>query len=244
MMPALELGGLAIPTKPLLLLLGFYLTLWIGGKGVMALGMDEDVVWNWGVIAALSGLLIGRLAHALRYPRAYLDAPLSLLSPRLTGFLPEAFIVGGMLVGYLYLRRRGVSLARFADGVTPGLIVGWAFYALANFLAGDAYGQPTQVPWAVDMWGALRHPTQVYEMLAALLTLLWLFGRPAPRGEGIWAWRLLFAYGLSRLIIEGFRGDSALIAGVRVYQVVALALALLALWGLSRHAPRSDETAV
>lgn len=243
MMPVLQLGSLALPTKPLLLLLGFYLTLWIGGKGVMALGIDEDTVWTWGIVSALAGLVVGRLAYAVRYPRAYLDAPLSLLSPRLNGFLPEAFVVGGILAGYLYLRRRRVSLPRFVDGIVPGLIVGWAFYALANFLAGDAYGMPTNVPWAVEMWGGLRHPTQLYEMFAALLTLVWLFARPSPRGEGIWGWRLLLAYGLSRLVIDGFRADSVLLpGGFRAYQVVGLVLALVALWGLSRYAAPARAT--
>ena len=242
MMPVLQLGGLALPTKPLLLLLGFYVALWIGGKGVMTLDIDEDVAWNWGIVSVLSGLVIGRLTHVALYPRAYLDAPLSLLTPRLTGFVPEAFIVGGLLAGFLYLYRRRVPLPKFIDGITPGLVVGWAFYALANFLAGDAYGAPTSVPWAVEMWGALRHPTQLYEMVAALLTLLWLFARPVPRGQGLWGWRLLFGYSLSRLIIEGFRGDSVLLAGgIRAYQIVALILALVALWGLSRHAPRASD---
>ena len=242
MMPVIQLGSLAIPTKPLLLLLGFYMVLWIGGKGLMTLGMDEDLAWNWGIITAVAGLIIGRLAYAARYPAAYLEAPLSLFSPRLAGFMPEAFVIGGLLVGYLFLRWRRVPLARFVDGMTPGLVVGWAFYALANFLAGDAYGTPTHVPWAVEMWGAPRHPTQLYEMMAALITLLWILARPVPRGEGRWGWRLLLGYSLSRLIIEGFRADSVLLpGGIRAYQMVALLLALVAVWGLSRYAPRASD---
>lgn len=242
MMPVIQLAGLAIPTKPLLLLLAFYVTLWIGGKGVLSLGIDEDVVWNWGVISAISGLIIGRLAYAIRYYNAYVGAPLSILSPRLNAFLPEAFFVGGILVGYLYLRRKHIPIAPFVDGLVPGLLVGWALYALANFLAGDAYGAPTNVPWAVEMWGALRHPAQLYEMVAVLLTIGWLFARPAPRGKGIWGWRLLLAYSLSRLIIEGFRGDSVLLpGGFRLYQILALVGALIALWELSRYAPAAPS---
>ncbi len=245
MMPVIQLAGLAIPTKPLLLLLAFYVVLWIGGKGASSLGIDEDIVWNWGVITGIAGLAIGRLAYVVRYYQAYVNSPLSILSPRLNAFLPEAFAVGGILVGYAYLRRKRIPVATFVDGIVPGLIVGWAIYALANFLAGDAYGVPTSMPWAVDMWGARRHPTQLYEMLAVLITLIWLFAKPAPRGKGIWGWRLLLAYSLSRLIIEGFRGDSVLLpGGFRLYQILALLGTLIALWGLSRYAPPSPTPAL
>ncbi len=245
MMPVLQLGPLALPTKPLLLLVGFYFALWIGGKGALALGLDEDLVWTWGIVAAAGGLILGRITYVAVHYEAYANAPLSALSPRLGDLQPEMVIVGGILSGYLYLRRRKVDIPRFLDSVVPGLIVGWAFYALANFMAGDAYGTITNMPWAIELWGAPRHPTQLYELLAALITLVWMLGRPVPRGEGLWAWRLLLAYGTSRLIIEGFRGDSVLLpGGFRLYQIVALGLVLIALWGLSRHAPSEPRMAV
>lgn len=242
MMPVLQLGPLALPMKPLILLLGFYLTLWIAGKGALALEMDEDMVWTWGIVTAIAGLIIGRVVYVILHYQAYAGAPLSALSPRLSALQPEAVVIGGILVGYAYLRRRNVNIPRFVDSIVPGLIVGWAFYALANFMAGDAYGAPTSLPWAIELWGAPRHPTQLYEMIAALATLVWILGRPVPRGQGLWGWRLLLAYSISRLIIEGFRGDSVLLpGGFRLYQIVALVLALVALWGLSRHAPAEHQ---
>lgn len=244
MYPVIELGRLALPTKPLLLLVGLYFVLWLGSRSASLLGIHGDIVWNWGLLSVLGGLVIGRAAYALRYPQAYLASPLSLLSPRPASFLPEAAVLGGLVVGALYLRRYRVPLAAFADAMAPALTLGWALYALANFLAGDAYGTPTDVPWAVEMWGAPRHPVQLYEMGAALLTTIWLIGRPAPRGRGLWGWRLLLAYGLTRLLLEPWRGDSVLLpGGFRLYQLVGLALALLALWGLSRSAPSARDLA-
>ncbi len=238
MLPNLPLGPLSLPTKPLLLLLGFYLVLWLGSKGVESLGIDGDHVWNWGVISVLTGLVVGRIAYVLRYPQVYIQSPLSLLSPRLSAFVPEIAIIGGLLGGYVYLRRKRIPLGAFVDGLVPALVFGWAIYALANFMAGDAYGRPSTLPWAVEMWGETRHPVQLYEMFAAFLTLLWLFSRPSPRGKGLWGWKFLLAFSLSQLFLDAFRGHSPLIAGgYRVVQIIALLGALLALWGLAQHAP-------
>ncbi len=238
MIPTIPLGPLSLPTKPVLILIGFYVVLWLGSKGAESLGIDGDHVWNWGVVSALSGLVLGRIAYALRYPQAYLLSPLSLISPRLSAFVPEVALLGGLAVGYIYLRRKHIPLGPFVDAVTPALVFGWAIYALANFLAGDAYGRESTLPWAIEMWGAQRHPVQLYEMAAALLTLIWLFARPAPRGKGIWGWKLLLAYSLSRLFLEAFRADSMTVAGgYRVVQIMALIGGLIALWGLAQHAP-------
>ena len=243
MLPNIPLGGLSLPTKPLLVLLGFYFVLWLGSKSAESLGIDGDHVWNWGFMSAVGGLVLGRVAYALRYPQAYLNSPLSLFSPRLSAFIPSVALIGGLLIGYVYLYRKRIPLGSFVDALVPGLTLGWAIYALANFMAGDAYGAPSNVPWAVNMWGEMRHPVQLYEMAAALLTTLWLFGRPAPRGKGIWGWKLLLAYSLTHLFIDGFRGDSYLIMnGYRLSQFLALGGMLLALWGLSRHAPSAAQT--
>lgn len=242
MYPVLEIGRLALPTKPLVLLAALYLVLWLGSRSARTLEIDGELVWNWGFLSVLGGLVVGRLAYAARYPQAYIASPLSLLSPRPTAFLPVAAVIGGLVLGYLYLRRRRVPLGPFVDALAPALALGWAAYALANFLAGDAYGTVTDVLWAVEMWGARRHPVQLYEMAAALLTTVWLLWRPAPRGRGLWGWRLLLAYGLTRLLLDAWRGDATILpGGWRLGQIVGLALALSALWALSRAAPSAGQ---
>ncbi len=239
MLPIISLGGLSLPTKPLLLLLGFYLVLWLGSKSAESLGLDGDHVWNWGFISAIGGIILGRLAYAARYPQAYLNSPLSLLSPRLGSFVPIVALVGGLLAGYAYLRRQHISLGVFVDALAPGLTLGWAMYALANFMAGDVYGTPTSLPWGVEMWGERRHPLQLYELTAALITTVWLFTHPAPRGKGIWGLRLLFAYSVTHLFLEAWRGDSTLVfGGYRLEQILALLGALIALGGLAYLAPK------
>ncbi len=242
MMPVFSLGGLSIPAKPFILLIGYYIALWLGSKGAESLGIDGDHVWNGGFLSAVGGLVVGRLAYAIRYPQVYLRDPLALVSPRLSTFVPWAAVLGGVLIGYVYVRRHGIPLGRFVDAITPALVLLWGIVALANLFAGDAYGEVTHLPWGVEMWGAVRHPTQLYDLIGAVLTLFWLFLKPSPRGQGIWGWRLLFAYSTWRLLIEAFRGDSVTVwGGYRLWQLVALVGALVALGALARIAPSSRE---
>ena len=242
MMPVFSLGGLSIPAKPLILLLGFYVALWLGSKGAESLGIEGDHVWNCGFLSAVGGLLVGRLAYAARYPSVYIPDPLALLSPRLSTFVPWAAVLGGILTCFVYLRRHRIHLGRFVDAITPALVLLWGALALANLFAGDAYGEVTTVPWGIEMWGAVRHPTQLYDMLGAVATLFWLFLKPSPRGRGIWGWRLLFAYSTWHLFIDAFRGDGAVVwGGYRLAQVLGLMGALIALAALASMAPLARE---
>jgi phosphatidylglycerol:prolipoprotein diacylglycerol transferase len=117
--------------------------------------------------------------------------------------------------------------------------IGIAFSHLAS---GAAFGEETNIPWAIEQWGALRHPTQGYEIIASVLTLaLILIQKPSIRP----GYEFLFFVALtstSQLIIEGFRGDSTLIlGGLRAEQITAWVILLVAFIGLD-HQKRFDPT--
>jgi phosphatidylglycerol---prolipoprotein diacylglyceryl transferase len=63
------------------------------------------------------------------------------------------------------------------DLIAPFLPLGMAIGRLGNFLAADAYGLPTSVPWAVYQAGAFRHPVQLYELVLDLVLFAFLYRR-------------------------------------------------------------------
>ena len=89
-----------------------------------------------------------------------------------------ATLVGGLAGGYIAIvlteRALGVTLCT-GDLIAPFLPLGQAIGRLGNFLAGDAYGLPTSLPWGVYQAGAYRHPVQIYELILdlALFAYLW-----------------------------------------------------------------------
>jgi phosphatidylglycerol---prolipoprotein diacylglyceryl transferase len=106
----------------------------------------------------------------------------------------------------------------FAPGIALGHVIG----RIGCVFAGCCFGRPTDVPWAITFHneyaqqnvgtplGVPLHPTQLYEAGAELLILAILLvtekrGRPFP-GRTFWSY-ILF-YGVSRFIIEFYRGDA------------------------------------
>ena len=105
-------------------------------------------------------------------------------------------------------------------------------------LSGEAFGVPTDLPWGITLFGATRHPTQLYFALAALLSLgvLWRVARRRPL-RGTLTAAYLGLQGMTLLLVEALRADSLLLpAGVRAGQVFGLVLVLLALIWMRRQA--------
>jgi prolipoprotein diacylglyceryltransferase len=136
-----------------------------------------------------------------------------------------------MVVAWIYGRRKGLPFWSTLDALAPGL----AFFGIAlgfsHLASGDAFGSPSSVPWAISLWGETRHPTQVYEILLALLIFfaIWrLKGWETFPGFTFLSW-LAMAAGC-RLFLEAFRGDSVIIFGaLRGAQVISLVLLVAAL---------------
>jgi phosphatidylglycerol:prolipoprotein diacylglycerol transferase len=119
---------------------------------------------------------------------------------------------------------------------------------LANFVNGELWGRPTDVPWGVVFpdpraGGVPRHPSQLYE--AALeglllgLVMLWLARRPRrPEEAGRLAGAFLVGYALSRFLVEFVREPDPqlgyLLGGFTMGQLLSLPMLALGLLLLAR----------
>jgi phosphatidylglycerol:prolipoprotein diacylglycerol transferase len=89
-------------------------------------------------------------------------------------------LFGGLIGGYVAVTvtERLMQVDRCTgDLIAPFLPLGQAIGRLGNFLAGDAYGMPSSLPWSVYQAGAFRHPVQIYELLLDLVLFAFLFRR-------------------------------------------------------------------
>lgn len=241
MYPVLNLGGAALQLRGLLLLLGFWAALAVAEHFARRRGIDGDIVWNAGLLG-LGGAIVGaRLAYVAQNLALYRDAPLAVLSLSLQSLAWTEGLLVGALIAYIYLQRTALPLADLLDAAAPGVALFAAAAAVGALLSGDAYGTRSTLPWAIFLWNDLRHPVQGYEALAALgalgLLAWWWPRAPYPGWVALVGTALLAA---GRLVIERFRADPATVAGgVRVAQLWALALLLVALWALSRCAAQA-----
>ncbi len=243
MFPILQIGPLAVRTSGLLLLLGAYLGLSLAERRLPKNGPTADQLYNLVFLCLFSGVVGARLAFAFQNPNLFRTAPLNLLSTDPTLLDPFAGFATALLTALIYGQRRGLSLLPTLDALTPALAVMAVFISLANLASGKAFGTPTSLPWGIELWGAKRHPVQVYESIATGIILAWIWrkaGSALPPGRLF----LLFvsASAGARLFLEAWRGDSALLpGGVRTAQVLAWGVLAVSLWVLNRqqsHPPR------
>lgn len=249
MLPILQIGPLAIQTPGLILLLGLWLALSLSERAAARLGLNPNLIYNLTFAALIGGLLGARLGYVARYPEAFAASPASLISPN-PGLLDAwGGLTGAALVALIYGQRKGLRLWPTLDALTPGLAVLGVALGLANLASGAAFGAVTGLPWGIELWGATRHPAQIYASLAAalILLLLWpggkLFRRLNEIAPGVifWAFSTLSAF--SRLLLETWRGDSVLVlGGVRQAQIVAWLVLALSLWAMGRLFQQSRGT--
>ncbi|MFQ5616925.1 MAG: prolipoprotein diacylglyceryl transferase [Anaerolineales bacterium] len=244
MYPYLPIGPFLLQLPGLALLVGVWLGISLSEKVARKQKLNASEVYNLVFYGLVAGLVGARLAYAARYLSAYLDAPLSLFALNPSTVSPY----GGLLIGFgaatLYGWRKKLPLRPTLDALTPGLAAFMVLFAAANFLSGNAFGAPTDLPWAIYLWDAYRHPTQVYEFLLALgvFAIAWRWPIAKP-GSGV---NFLVFVGLtaaSRLFLEAFRGDSLLLAGgLRAAQVISLVILMACLWLMRVWTTREETT--
>lgn len=245
MLPILQVGPLAIQLPGLLLLAG----VWVGSsvieKQARRLRLPVTALSNMVFIGLVAGLLGARLWYVARYLNVYMDNPLSLLSLNPTTLAPAEGMLSGLLVALIYSQRKGLPLWATLDALAPGLAVFTVAYGFADLASGDAFGAPNDLPWSIDLWGARRHPSQIYEILLAGLIFAAIrevgLRPPFPfTGFLFLAWAVLAA--ASRLFLEAFRGDSVIVLGtLRLPQLVSLSVLLGAMLAMHLRA-RSRES--
>lgn len=242
MLPILQIGPLAVQLPGLLLILGVWVGSLLAERASARQGISPHHLNNlifYGLIAAVVG---ARLGYALRYLPLYLEQPLGLISLNPSTLSAGEGMVAGALMSLVYGRRHGLSLWPTLDALAPGLAGFSLFLGGAHLASGDAFGAPASVPWAIMLWGEARHPTQLYEVVAAAIGLAAAlrFSRTETiAGFTFLAWSAIYA--AASLLIGGFRGDSLLIlGGLRQGQVMAWFALLLALLGLHLNASRAS----
>ena len=236
---AFRLGPLAVHWYGLMYLVGFSLAWLLGrwrikhGKSSLAPRDLEDIIF-FGVLGAVLG---GRLGYVLFYkPAYYLSHPLEIFYLWEGGMAFHGGLLGVAIALALFARKRSMGFLEVGDNVAPLIPLGLAAGRLGNFINGELWGRPTDLPWGMVFPqagdGIARHPSQLYQMGLeglALFVLVWCFAhRPRPAGQVTAVF--LMGYGAFRFLAEftrepdGFLG--LLAAGLSMGQWLSLPMVL------------------
>jgi phosphatidylglycerol---prolipoprotein diacylglyceryl transferase len=209
----LELGPLKIRWYSLGYLAGILIGWWYLLKlldrpgAPMARRHADDMVFY----ATLGIILGGRLGYVLFYrPEFYFNDPVQILRIWDGGMSFHGGVIGTTL-GILWLaRKHKLDWLRVHDYVACCSPFGIFLVRLANFVNGELWGRPTEVPWAIVFpagGDAPRHPSQLYEAglegILLFIVLWFLFWRTDARYQpGKLVGAFLLVYGLSRFLVE------------------------------------------
>jgi phosphatidylglycerol---prolipoprotein diacylglyceryl transferase len=245
---AISIGPVAIRWYALAyivgLLIGWRYCLALAGRPPHLVGrqdVDDFLVW-----ATLGVVLGGRLGYVLFYmPSHYAAHPLDALYVWHGGMSFHGGALGVTIAIIFFTRARKTPLFAFSDIITEAIPIGLFFGRIANFINGELYGRPTQVPWAMIFpnGGAIpRHPSQLYEAACEgilLFLLLFIAERlGARRRPGTVTGLFLAGYAAARMAGEVFREPDAqlgfLVFGTTMGQLlsipVLMAGILIILW--------------
>jgi phosphatidylglycerol---prolipoprotein diacylglyceryl transferase len=245
--PLLQLGPLNLSTGGLLLLLAAVAAFQLVVRAADRRGGSAlvDRVEAAFLPVALGALLGGRLWYGLFNWDLYGPNPALFVAPRIADLAWPGALLGGALAGWLWARARSDEPLALADSAALALPAAHAIASVGLLLSGEAFGQATDLPWGVALFGAVRHPTQLYYALAALVswTLLARLER-SGLAPGLLFAAYLGLHGASLLLVEALRADPLLLpGGVRAGQVLGLGgvvLALLAYRGTTRGSSAGD----
>jgi len=234
---AFEIFGLEIRWYGIFIATAFLVGTLIALREARRRGMDEELIIDLLLFAVPAALIGARLHYVIFSWDLYRDNPMEVFNIRGGGLAIHGGIIAAVLVGIIFSRVRGVSFWQLADIAAPSIILGQAIGRWGNYTNQEAYGRPTDLPWAITINGERVHPTFFYESLWNFLVFLFLlwYRKHKAKNDGEVFLLYIILYSLGRFFIEGLRIDSLMLGPIRVAQLISLVSILIALFFLYRR---------
>jgi phosphatidylglycerol:prolipoprotein diacylglycerol transferase len=251
-----KIGNFEVTTFGLMMMLSFIFAGLVLARQFRRYGLDEEVASSMVLYGAIGGLLGAKIYYAILF-RSWAD-----LFSR-AGLVWYGGLIGGFLACSWLIRRHKIDYYTAADAAAPALSIGYALGRVGCFLVGDDYGRPTEAWYGIAFpkgappttagilrrefgvnvdpsipdWQVLRvHPTQLYEVAAALVMFAVLMAvnrRPHKRGL---AWGLfLIMLGIERFLVEMVRAkDDRFLGPFTVAQLISVLLVIAGTYFVAR----------
>ncbi|PLY12118.1 MAG: prolipoprotein diacylglyceryl transferase [Desulfuromonas sp.] len=239
-----SVGPLAVRWYGLMYLVGF-----IAAYNIMLslaryrqLSIDKDDIADFLFYGVLGVVLGGRLGYTIFYNSDYyLHHPLEIFYVWQGGMSFHGGFLGVIVACALFCLRRRIEILSFADILATATPIGLGCGRIGNFINGELWGRPTDLPWGMVFAGGglvPRHPSQIYQALlegVVLFTVLWWLHRRRVR-SGVPCFMFFLLYGVFRFVVEFVREPDAhlglLWGGMSMGQWLSMPMMLIGSLGL------------
>ncbi|WP_411287268.1 prolipoprotein diacylglyceryl transferase [Phenylobacterium sp.] len=205
--------------------------------------IDDLILW-----VTLGVIVGGRLGHVLFYtPSLIWTDPIEIVKVWNGGMSFHGGAIGVFVALILYAWRNAIDVWRLGDLTAAAVPIGLFFGRIANFINGELWGRPTDLPWGVIFPGSgdgvPRHPSQLYEAalegLVLFLVLLWAtHGPKLLNRRGVVMGMFTAGYGLIRVAVETVREPDTYLSdfplGLTMGMMLSIPMIAFGLWLIVR----------
>lgn len=229
---AIEIGPISIRWYAILINAGIVIGILLSRKLAKRQGLNPDTAYDIIIFALPAGIVGARLYYVLFNLPYYLDYPREIFKIWHGGLAIHGGLILGVFVGYIYTKYKNIDFLMWADVAGPGVAIAQAIGRWGNYVNEEAYGYVTDLPWAIYVDGAYRHPTFFYESLwNIILTVLLIYATHKLyeyKGQIITSYAI--GYSVGRFWIEALRTDSLMLGSFRVAQLISVAIIIISIF--------------
>ncbi|EDN67624.1 Prolipoprotein diacylglyceryl transferase [Beggiatoa sp. PS] len=208
-----QLGPFKVHWYGMMYLIGFGFAWWLGLQrakrphAILTAAQISDLAF-YGAVGVVLG---GRLGYILFYDFSnYLASPLAIFKVWHGGMSFHGGLIGVLVAMWLYARKIHCRFFEVTDFLAPLVPLGLGAGRIGNFINGELWGRPTDLPWGMifpHVDNLPRHPSQLYQAAfegIVLFIILWLFSK-RPRPTMAVSGLFLICYGIFRFLMEFVR---------------------------------------
>lgn len=227
---AFTIAGIDIRWYGILIGVAFLLAIYISYLRAPRFGIVQDDILDLTIFLIPCSIIGARAYYVIFSYDNYRGNFIQMLNLRAGGLAIHGGIIAGVIVSYIVAKRKKIKFSNLADLIMPQVALAQAIGRWGNFFNSEAHGGPTNLPWAITVYGEKVHPTFLYESIWCFFIFIFLiFLSNKIKFNGQIALLYAMLYSFERFWVERLRTDSLMIGQFRQAQVLSLVVFILAL---------------
>ncbi|MEO0102802.1 MAG: prolipoprotein diacylglyceryl transferase [candidate division WOR-3 bacterium] len=236
----LRIGSFNIYSYGLMLFLAFLVGIKLTASRAKKFGVKEELISNLALYILFGAIIGSRLLYVLLHWDEFANDIVGIFAfwrGGLGGLMFFGGLLGGLLSGIYYVKKKKLPLRKMFDSAAPALALGEFFTRIGCFLNGCCFGKPTNcflgVKFPKDSPAGFLdevHPTQLYSSFFGLILFLFIIlflEKKKLKPGSIFAITIII-YALFRFLIDFVRYyENA--ANFWTNQIIALGFIILGL---------------
>ena len=208
--PMFQVGPLHFNMYGVMFALGGFVALWLATREAKKAGIKKKIVEDLFFYLVIGTIIGARLFYVFFYwPE---DLPFTLIGALKAWEGGLAFfggLIGAVTAGAIYIKKHKLEFWKFANLFTLPLITAHIIGRLGDYLIGEHPGKITNLPWAIYLDGALRHPVVLYEIIGLIIIgSIIYYLKKQKKFDSFLFLVYVQLYSIQRFILDFFRIES------------------------------------